>query len=421
MLSKKIASIAAILALVSHHVSYAQSLSEYLEVKQVYQDRGIIAVTANTTIKFSNSVSVMNNGTVCDLPIDSRNGNYIFIKAQPCLTTDKLVAGNRIEIALLQSEKPLVEVKNASSELKESDYDSRQASNPGYLDFQLREKAILIKANLINETEEYTLKFAKTSIGSISSKSTALQLGAGVGISNKTSVEGSIRVPVNIKSTTVIENVGTFESKTDDVSDPFLSLQHRFVEGINYGNWTPILLFNVGTKLADAEVTDDFDSMRRGGWEIDLFGGATKRLENSIVGFIAGYKAPLERTVNNVDSGSTSVSEGGENLVFQAGWQHLTGNRSSFGIAGAIEFVSSTDSTNTTSQSVKTKSSISNYTRTSLSAFGAVSVTDSTTLDLSYNIALPYDFSQKISNIELDVSSDKDYRISVGLSHQLEL
>lgn len=411
----------AALFLMSGVYAFAQQpISEYLEVKQVYVDKGIAAVVANTTIQFSNTVSVMDSGAVCDLPVDSRNGIYIFLKAQPCFSIEKFSVGQRVEVALLQSNKveskPIVE----SSKEKESPTPN-SIWNEGYLDFQIPQNNILLSAELENETQAATLKYNGVSIGEASYKSTTVELEAAYGITNQTSVHGSIVLPINVKSNLKINNLLDETTKVDDTSDPFLQVQHRFVDGVNYGNWSPMLQFAVGTKLKDAEVTDDEGTLRRGGFTLGVNGIATKRVNNSIIGFSFGYVAPLERTINNVESGSTTKKEGGEAFSLEAGWQYLAQNGGSFGVSLGADIVASTDSTTTASQGATSKSEVSNYTRTSLTAFGSMAVTESTILSLKYRIALPYDYSEKISNVEIDESSDKDYSITIGLSQQFGL
>lgn len=396
-------------------------ISEYVEVKQIYRDKGILAVIANTTIKFANTVSVMINGDVCDLPIDSKNGNYLFLKAQPCVEIEKITPAQRIEVALLQSEKP-IESQPTKSEKTEDNNEliSSGLSNSGFLDYQIPKSNLLINANLINQNTSYTLKYMNTSVGSASSKSTKLNVGAELGVTDKTSIGIDVDFPINIKSNVDFNTLPDSETKTSDMSDPKISLQHRFAEGIHLERWTPFLNIGVGTKLRDAEVMNDEGTLRDGGFSVDFGIGATKRYEQSIVGVQFGYYAPFERTVNNVESGSTSKRTGGEAIMLRAGWQHLTTEASTFGVGISTAIFSSTDTTSTSSQGAESKYEVSNYTRTSLDVIASLAITPTTVLQFSYNIALPYDLSEKIGTVEIEESSDKDYLISVGLSQLLD-
>lgn len=106
--------------------------------------------------------------------------------------------------------------------------------------------------------------------------------------------------------------------------------------------------------------------------------------------------------------------------MLRAGWQHLTTEASTFGVGISTAIFSSTDTTSTSSQGAESKYEVSNYTRTSLDVIASLAITPTTVLQFSYNIALPYDLSEKIGTVEIEESSDKDYLISVGLSQLLD-
>ncbi len=234
------------------------------------------------------------------------------------------------------------------------------------------------------------------------------------GYSDRTSLSVGLQLALDTESTTT--PVGNPETtfKTKGISNPRFSVQHRLADGPVMNDWIPAFIFSFSPNFKDNEYSDDEQTLRSGGHELEGGFALTERSDTSIRGLTINYNLRLERKGQSTTDNETETITGGNNLTLGASWQYLIDNNT-LGVSFELSN-SASQKTDTKNGATTSFSKVSSITATRLGLIGSLQLTGGTVLTGLAGYVLPFDYDAETGAAPIETEFDSTTVLSVSLS-----
>ncbi len=289
------------------------------------------------------------------------------------------------------------------------------AWNQAHIDYQLSEDHFIFQTTLQNQnSNDATIKQSGAKFASFDQKITVMSLNSEYGYSDQTSFSLGIQLALDYKTITkpVASSETTF--KTKGISNPKLAVQHRFADGLKMNEWIPSVGFAFSPNFKDNEYSDDEQTLRSGGHELEAMFGLTERSETSILGFKVGYYLPFERNAESTTDGEVQTTKGGEILSMGVSWQYLIDNNT-LGVSFELSNIAS-QRTDTKDGATTSFSNVSSITQTGLGLLGSIQLTEETVLQGQASYIIPFEYDTDTGGAPIEVENGATTVLAISLS-----